>query len=196
MRRKTQVVEAPAEEAQIWLRYSMEQGFEVSAAVLDAGFIDRGRGLAIVSDEFQRTPFEFSHGGVIGTAASRECLGRMLVDGEFGPVGSLLVEDDVRRKGDPWISKIAPPSAFIGERVLHWADSEMGIDKVVEAIHRGGFGYPLNVFLMTKSSAELGLVDREDAPEELPQEVVSSLLVVVVSAFDNESFLIWTPDRS
>jgi len=192
----TQVIEAPVEEAQGWLRYSLEQGFDVSAAVLDAGFIDKGRGLAIVSTEFQRAPFEFFHGGVLGTDTSRECLGRILVDGTFGLIGSLLVEDDVRRKGDPWIGRIKPPSAFIADRVLHWANPNTGIGNVVEVIHHGGFGYPLNAFLVTKSSADLGLVDSEEAPEDLPRQVVSSLLGVVVSAFDNESFLIWLPDST
>lgn len=196
MRRHAQVVEAPAEEAQSWLRYSLEQGFDVSAAVLDAGFIDRGRGVAIVSDEFQRTPYEFSHGDVLGTTASREYLGHLLVKGELGPADAVLIEDDVMRKGDPWIAKIEPPSAFIGDRVLHWADLGKGIDSVLEVIHRGAFGYPLNAFLVTKSSTDLGLVDGKEAPEPLAQKVVSSLTAVIVSAFDNESFLIWLPDSS
>src|SRR6476469_6390278 len=168
MARGAQAVEAPTEEAQGWLRYSLEQGFDVSAAVLDAGYIDHGRGLAIVSAEFQRTSFNFSQGGVLGTDASAERLGSLLEEDGLGSVGAVLVEDDVMGKGDPWISKISYPSAFIRDRVLHWADLEKGTDNVLEVVQRGAFGYPLNAFLVSKSSVDLGLSDREEAPTKLP----------------------------
>lgn len=64
----------------------------------------------------------------------------------------------------------------------------------METIDRGASGYPLNAFVITKSSSDLGLVDGGDAPERLSQEVAASLLAIVVAAFDAESFLIWTTD--
>lgn len=81
--------------------------------------------------------------------------------------------------------------SFVGERVLHWCDLRDGGGKGARTIIRGAHGYPLNAFLTSRSSAELGLVDRRQAPKALSQLVVESLLAVVVSAFDGESFLIW-----
>jgi hypothetical protein len=56
---------------------------------------------------------------------------------------------------------------------------------------RGASGYPLNAFVSTMSAGDLGLVDGEDAPEGFANKVARSLLAVVVSVFDDETFLIW-----
>jgi hypothetical protein len=63
-------------------------------------------------------------------------------------------------------------------------------------IDQGASGYPLNGFVVTRSAADLALVDGQDAPEHLAQDVVSALIAVVVAAFDAESFLLWVQDSS
>lgn len=52
-------------------------------------------------------------------------------------------------------------------------------------------GYPLNAFVVSRSSAELGLAADAALGEAFTEEVVQSLLAVVIAAFDAESFLVW-----
>jgi len=186
-----QVVEAPAEEAHEWLQYSLMQGFDVSAAVSSSGVLGRGRFLAIVSEDFQRTVFDYPHGGVIGQRLSRMQLAQILEDLASGEAKSVLVEDSASRRGDRSVSRRGEPSAFIADRVLHWGDLAAGSKNAVEVIAWGTTGYPTNAFVVTRSSADLGLADLQDAPENLAEEVASSLMAIVVAAFDAESFLIW-----
>jgi hypothetical protein len=147
--------------------------------------------MTIVSSDFERTPFNYSHGGVLSQRLARECLAQTLEGKGFENVKAVLVEDDMTRKRDPTVSREGEPAAFIGERVLHWCDSAVDSSRIAEAITRGASGYPTNAFLLARSSTDLGLVDRQDAPKSLAHEVVSSLVAIVVSAFDDESFLIW-----
>lgn len=194
MAKSTQAIEAPTEEAQSWLRYSLGQGFDISAAVLDAGFIDRGRALAIVSKEFQGASFNFSQGKFLSRSATQQSLVELL-DRTFATARSVLVEDELRRRNDPHVAAEGQPAAFIEDRVIHWCDLSKGATAAVDAIVQGAWGYPTNAFVLAKSSGELGLMDRKDAPKDLVENVLSSLRGVVVSAFDDESYLIWVPDR-
>jgi len=189
-----QIVEAPREEACHWLSGSLRAGFDLSGAVLAAEPFRSGRFQAIVSTNFQRSTFDYRVGGVIGQEGAREKLAHLLatLDGRNG--GLALVEDDLRRRSDEAILRRNEPSSFIGDRVIHWTDMAAPEDQLAETIAHGASGYPLNAFVVTKSSSELGLVDGGDAPGNLAQEVATNLLAIVVAAFDAESFLIWTTD--
>lgn len=85
------------------------------------------------------------------------------------------------------------PSEFVGNDVVHWSDLEPTLGAVAtRAIRENAFGYPLNAFVVMQSSAQLGLVDGQPAPADFAKNVADSLLAVVVSAFDAESFMTWT----
>jgi hypothetical protein len=104
----------------------------------------------------------------------------------------VVIEDDVQRREDP---RVRSPAAFLGDRVVHWCDVYPGGGQsAAGAIEQGAFGYPLNAFVVSRSSKELGLIDGEEAPRDLPPQVKSSLMAVIVSAFDATSFTIWTLD--
>jgi len=194
---KARIVEAPHEEARLWTQDSLEQGSDLSAAVLAGAFLDRGLFLTIVSDPFARTAFAYETGGVIGQRRARDLLARVLNElGSRSSARAVLVEDSIHRKSDPSASMKGEPSAFMGDRVLHWSDLSEGSTKAMEVIAWGATGYPTNAFIVDRSSRDFGLNDRQDVPENLAQEVASSLLAIVVAAFDAESFLLWIRDVS
>jgi len=179
------------EEARSWLEDSLGQGFDLSVAVLAAGVLEQGRCVAIVPDDFNRVPFNFSHGGVVGQQSSRERLAKVLQRLGTSGARAVLVEDSTAGRTDPHFSHRGEPSAFIGERVIHWSDLSAGGPQAMEVVAWGTGGYPTNAFVLTQSSQDLGLVDRQDAPKDLAEEVAASLLAIVVAAFDAESYLLW-----
>lgn len=85
-------------------------------------------------------------------------------------------------------------TAFVGEKVIHWASLEGGPDEAIIAVHRGSHGYPTNAFVTSASAEALGLVDGADLDPDIAGPVVGSLMAVIVAAYDNETFIIWEPE--
>lgn len=196
MAKTTQVIDAPADEARAWMQYSLEQGFDLSAAVLNGGFLRQGKFLAIVSEAFQRTPVAFRSGGVLGQRVARERLAQILDELSDKDGKAIVVEDSTAERNDPNVSHRGEPSAFLGDRVVHWRDLSDGSTQAMEVVAWGTTGYPTNAFITTRASRDLGLVNLKDAPKNLAEEVASSLLAIAVAAFDAESYLLWVDDVS
>ena len=102
----------------------------------------------------------------------------------------LIVEDNIRSLSNP-----ATPygsTSFIEGSIIHWLDlSDRSGEMAVNVIFASSTGYPLNAFVSTESSGALGLVDGTEAPSQLGAEIAQSLLAFVVTAFDEESYVIW-----
>jgi hypothetical protein len=115
-----------------------------------------------------------------------------LLDELAGRGGScVVVEDDAMRRLDPALSlPRVPPSAFIGDRVVHWTDLQPA-DEALMTIYAGASGYPRNAFVVAMSCAELGLAEGQALDETFADEVARSLVAVLVAAYDAESFLVW-----
>jgi hypothetical protein len=192
------VVEPPRAAAVEWVRESLGDGdAAVSAAVLAACRLETGRVRAIVaSDTPEEHLSQFHRGGVFHAASGPDddLLLAQLLDRLAGRGGScVVIEDDLRRRHDPAVSLPGvPPSAFIGERVVHWTDIQPA-DKAIATIYAGASGYPRNAFVVAKSCAELGLADRQELDDTFADSVAKSLLAVLVAAYDAESFLLWEP---
>jgi hypothetical protein len=191
------VVDPPRAAAVEWVRESLGDGHAVSAAVLAACRLEAGRVRAIVSDDTSEGHrSQFHRGGVIDAASRAEAdlLLAQLLDTLAGRGGScVVIEDDLRRRQDPAASRRGvAPSAFIGERVVHWTDLQPA-EKAITTIYAGASGYPRNAFIVAKSCADLGIADRQELDETFAASVAKSLRAVLVAAYDAESFLLWEP---
>lgn len=178
-----------------WLRYSLGQGEVISPAALK--FIEERSGHAFtlapatVDSARLATP---RYGGVIETRSAREGMVPVLEKLAKQGAACVVVEDELSSKRDPKPSLDGLLlTAFVGERVIHWAGLEGGTDDVIVAVHRGSHGYPLNAFVTSASADELGLVDGADLDSDVAGRVVGSLLAVIVAAYDAETFIIWEP---
>jgi hypothetical protein len=179
-----------------WLRYSLGQGEVVSPAALR--FIEENKGHVFtlapeVVDPAQLADCE--HGAIgAGPSAARAALATVLAAlAERGAAG-VVVEDELRSKGDPKPSVDGLlPTAFVGEKVIHWASLSDGTEAAILTLHRGSHGYPTNAFVTSASVDELGLVDGADLDHDVAGLVVASLAAVIVAAYDADSFLIWEP---
>jgi hypothetical protein len=178
-----------------WLRYSLGQGEVISPAALK--FIEEHEGHAYtlapetVNPALLATP---RSGGVIKTRAAREGLATVLETLDERGAACVVVEDELRLKRDPKPSLDGLLlTAFVGERVLHWADLADGTDAAILTVDRGSHGYPLNAFVTSVSARKLGLVDDVDLHSDIGGAVVGSLVAVIVAAYDDETYIIWEP---
>lgn len=189
-----QPMELDRSEASAWMEKSLRQGFDLSVAVVADQPFDRGRFVVLVPNGFARSPLDLEAGGVSPLNSSEQALSECLDECYERGAASVVVEDDMGRASDPIVARRTEPLAFVGERVVYWADLRDGSRAGARTIIVGAHGHPLNAFVTRTTSAELGLVDRQQTSGDLPRLIVESLTAVVVTAFDGESFLIWLAD--
>jgi len=190
--RPTEVDQAAALE---WLRYSLGQGEIVSPEALK--FIEEHGGhlYTLASESVNPARLSDFRDGAIGSGpgAAREAL--MPVLGELAERGAAcaILEDELSLRKDPKPDMGGLKTAFVGERVIHWAALAVGAEAAIDVLHRGSAGYPLNAFVTSASAEGLGLMDGADLGSDIAGAVVGSLMAVIVAAYDADSFLIWEP---
>jgi len=161
--------------------------------VLQTAPLRHGRIRAIVP---ANTPLplriDLDEGGIVKAAAANGILAGLLEDMIVSGATTIFIEDSALRRGDPALARADTPVAFLGDKVIRWCELRPGSGSAaVRAVRAGSSGYPLNAFVTGSSATSLGLVDGTAVPNGLASQVVNSLLAVVVSAFDAESFLVW-----
>ncbi len=181
-----------------WLQYSLGQGEIVSPAALETIKEREGHAYTLASETVDPARLtKPSDGWVIesGTGSSRDAaLARVIETLAERGAACVVVEDCLRLRRDPKPSLDGLLlTAFVGERVIHWAELEGGTDAAILTLHRGSGKYPLNAFVTSASAEELGLVDGADLDSGIAGPVVGSLMAVIVAAYDAETFIIWEP---
>lgn len=180
-----------------WLRHSLGQGDALSLATLE--IIERcdGRSYALLPGDLE-LKLNLDFNGILGLdgGPANRAMARVLR--EAGPQGAacVVVEDDLREKGGTNPSrKGSLLTAFVGQRVIHWAELGAGadIDVAVTALNLGASGYPLNAFVTSTNEAKLGLLDGTDVSSDIVSTIIGSFMAVIVGAYDGVSFVIWEP---
>ncbi len=180
-----------------WLRCSLGQGELVSSATVKFIEAHEGHAYTLAPEAIAPARLAKPHdGGVIvpGTGSPLEALVRELETLAQRGAACVVVEDELRLKRDPKPSLDGMlQTAFVGEKVIHWADIADGMEEVSITVRRGSHGYPLNAFVTSASARELGLVDGMDLDADIAGAVVGSLVAVIVAAYDDETYIIWQP---
>ncbi len=185
-------MELSSAEGRAWLESSLAGGFDVSAAVLTTSAFDRGRFLTFVSEGVSTNKVSFPDAPDVPSAVAERGLAEFFQDLIGAGGSSVVIEDDLAGPTDPGFDKWNVPSAIIGNRIVHWLDLRPGSTMTtVNEITTYCVSHRLNAFVSTRSSVDLGLVDRQPADENLARAVVGSLLAVIVFAFDETSFAVW-----
>jgi hypothetical protein len=111
----------------------------------------------------------------------------------FAQVGvrTLVVEDDLARRGD---RAIGADVAFVGDRVIRWADLEVGSVAAVRLLGTGASGYPLNAYTCWLAPIELGLEYGETLDVSQQAFLVDSICAVITSVYDAEAYLMLMSD--
>lgn len=171
---------------------SLEAGFDVSAAVLAAAPFDHGNFFTFISGEMSAGDIRFPDAPDIPANVADQGLSQFFNELRNHGVVSLIVEDDLAELGDSGPDRWPVPSAFAGNRVVHWLELESSSGAAaVDALKRYCTSHCLNAFISAKSPAELGLVDSQGVGDGFATKVAASLLAVIVFAFDETSFAVW-----
>lgn len=177
-----------------WLRYSLGQGEVISPEALKVIEGRQGRSYTLAPGTVDTTRLtKPREGGVTGTHAAQEALATVLGTLAERGAGCVVLENELSLRRHPTPDMGGLPTAFVGERVIHWAGLAGGTEAAILVLHRGSGGYPLNAFVTSASEEELGLVDGADLAPGIADAVVRSLMAVIVAAYDAETFLIWEP---
>lgn len=178
-----------------WLRQSLSQGNVISRSVLTAVQESDGRSQVLIPEAVDAARLtKLSEGGVIGTHSAQEALPPVLDELKEDGAASVVVEDEVRLRSDPNTDVDGLLlTAFVDDSVLHWADFGDGAEPAVQVLHRGSHGYPLNAFIVSATTKELGLVNGADLDSNIGDAIAQALIAVIVAAYDAETFLIWKP---
>lgn len=195
MREPAHAVEVPKSRGRDWIERSLARGHELSAAVLATAPLHSGSFLALVPSGFDPSRLtDFDRGGVMASDVANATLARILDEMARQHISCVVVEDDVGRRTDPAIARRKVPSAFIGDRVISWADLDQPDSgtAAAETIAAVSSGYPRNAFVIAKPAVDLALTTGESLPADFAAKAAASLVAVVVSAFDDESFLVWS----
>jgi hypothetical protein len=178
-----------------WLHHSLKQGGVISSRTLKVVQEREGHAYALLPDTVDAARLANpKRGGVIGTCPVQGTLTRVLNDLAERGAACVVMEDEMRRKTDPNPTADGLPTAFVGERVLHWGTLGDDPKPLIQLFHRGSHGYPLNAFVTSAKDEELGLVDGADLDDVGVAILVSrSLAALIVAAYDAETFLIWEP---
>jgi hypothetical protein len=187
------VIEVNNDQARSWAERWLKAGHAVSNAVLGITRFETGRFHTCISGDMAAEPLpNFEEGGVTSTGEADAWLAQTLDGLVRKGAACAIVEHDLARRTDPFLARSEDRWAFIDDRVLAWSDLEPDSGReAVEEIRGVGSGYPSNMFVSTHSAQDLGLVDRQQVPEEFPLQVANSLLAVIMSIFDAESYLVW-----
>jgi hypothetical protein len=178
-----------------WFRYSLGQGDVISPQALKIVEKRQGHSYTLAPDTVDPARLAKPHeSGLIGTRSAQKGLAVVLDTLAERGAACVVVEDELHLKRDPKADLDGLlPTAFVGERVLHWSNLTGGTEAAIIVLHRGSHHYPLNAFVTSASEDELGLVNSADLDCDIAGAVVRSLVAVIVAAYDAESFMIWEP---
>lgn len=192
------IVEVDKEKGRHWLESSLAGGQAVAAAVLASEPFDGGRFQTFVPAGVPAGKIEFPETGIFPVSAGRPGLARFLDELTSDGAACVVVEDDLLERTDlPSPARRTVPAAFLGKAVLHWCDLEPKAGRAAAGVvQESSSGYPLNAFVVTKSAAGLGMINGNEVPSDLPDRIAKSLLAVIASAFDGQSFAVWSKTDS
>lgn len=188
-------IQIPNDPARQWVLDSLGQGAPLSVRVAPLVASTTGAAILLASDDpepGERRSFQTGHRL---SHSQRDRLAAMFFAGlARTETMSLVVEDDLQRRGDPHVEERA---AFIGDRVVHWtvvADGDQ--DGVIETLRSGTSGYPLNAFVCEGSPSSFGLEAGAELDSDALDKLREAVKLVIVAAYDAETYLCWRPEAA
>jgi hypothetical protein len=182
-------VRVSGEHALEWMRGSLAQGSDIAAMVLPRlARFDSGH--LLVPAESGGGPWSplSDTGGKCHPADSDRVAEPFIATCSRAGARTLVVEDDVARKGDPGLSD--EDVVYVSDRVLRWADlGRQSARSAVALLRSGASGYPLNAYLVTVAPNELGLM-RQRVLTHVDQRMIAVATIgLVATVYDAEALL-------
>jgi len=178
-----------AEDAERWVLDSLNEGTSLAQTVAETLWKPAVARLLLPSDAGDVCVPAFDHGRGLSTTVADQIAVDFFSWAEERGCKTLLVESDLARRGD---RNLDSDVVYVGNRVLRWVELAGSLGEAVQLLRRGSSGYPLNAFACSRRPAEFDLVGGQDIADSSQALVVESAQVVIVSAFDAETFLTWS----
>jgi hypothetical protein len=174
-------------EAIAWVQSSLQDGSTLADAVAErlwpSGDIYL---LADLSGDVS-TALDYAQSHQIRTSDGDRLIEKFLrVVSSQGSCKTLIVEDDL---ASPTDSFLPAPYALIDDCVFRWRDLTKNLEESIRLLRSRA--YPLNAFLCDEPVEAFQFAPGMRVTEQL-EMIISSIIAVIVSAFDAETFLVYT----
>ncbi|MGH3117444.1 MAG: hypothetical protein ACRDQ2_10100 [Gaiellales bacterium] len=177
--------------AAAWVQNSLKNGDGLSALALREVHLASGVHTSLLPPTQDLENLNFNEGGMASVQSANDGLADMLERIAQVTALGLVVENDLARRLDPSLSKLSLPVAYLDDRVLHWRLLSYDDPAAcVDLIRRGATGYPTNGFFV-EAQAMHGLSNHGEVDESWCRRAVHSVVSIVTTAFDAESFVLW-----
>lgn len=178
-----------------WVRRSLADGYLVSKAVMALDPLTRGS-FSVIAPEWLQIPRPESLGLAHQIPQHVDALNVLVatLDAWIAKgAACLVVENNISSRMDPH-GRFGHRS-YLEDTVVNWLDlPEASGEMALNVIGTSSTDWMLNAFVSKESSEALGLVHCRDAPARLGTRIAQSLMGMVVSAFDGESYVVWTDE--
>ena len=121
-------------------------------------------------------------------AAADHQMDRCLADGRAHGLRTLVVEDDLGRRGDSALAT-AGPVCFVEDRIIRWTDVQTSAH-LSRLLTAGSSGSPLIAFASSAASADLGLAPGVELTSGQIDRIIETVQLVVTSVYDGEAYLV------
>ncbi|MCA1709569.1 MAG: hypothetical protein LC808_42345 [Actinobacteria bacterium] len=112
-------IEFPDGTALEWVRQSLRQGDALAASVLSTSDFLEARFVALVPPGATESLRDFATGGATTAERANTALEEYLAVLQRRGAKTVIIENDLARRGDPAISRSAASVGFIENRIVH-----------------------------------------------------------------------------
>lgn len=171
------------DQAKRWISESLAEGSRL--AKLMQPYVERMRHASLLGAPGAAPHVLDNTGRGVASADANADVARFLeANRKFG-FCTLLVEDDMARKGDPYLTDDV---AFVDDRVIYWTEIDPGASSATRLLRNGSSGYPLNAFVSRSPIADMNCFRGRQLDSAL-DSICADVSGVIVSVFDGESFV-------
>jgi hypothetical protein len=167
-----------------WVKASLSRGHALSRAVLEVVDFRWGATTAIIPSEFENEVL-YAFDQSAGITASDADAGLEVLLSALPSDGTLVVEDELAKAGDGFLARARSNFSVYGDEVLWSLDWPRS--SAAGGIRRHSSGYPTNAFLVVFSDGIPSVLD-----ENSIMRMARTTVGVICSAYDAESFVVWT----
>lgn len=174
-----------------WLRQSLAQGKTLSAQLSNRIELQQGTAFTLVPPETDESRIRrWEEGGLVSSVAALDRLVQFLRPRLQEPQLYLVAENAVARPTDPVLRESEGNRFFVGEEVYEFVGPGAKAEDIRACLRRADAGFSLNAVV-----AALTRAPRQNEEPEFFRETLDQPEIVVVRAYDGESFVVWERSR-
>lgn len=170
-----------------WLRTRLSRGKLLSRTVLHRIDLDNGTAVTFVEPNVADASLvRWEVGGIASCRSSTDQLVKTIHESIQGQQLYFVAENADARASDPHLRRAGGKRFCVGDDVYEFVSPGASEDDIRQCIYRADAGYTLNGFVIS-----LGRTPSSVETVELFQNIPAGPEIIVVRAYDGESFVVW-----